>query len=241
MDLYIIRHAQSYNNALPDERERVCDPDLTDLGRRQAELLARHLATGRDLHPQPTRPWNTTFSADGHGYGIRRLFTSAMRRALQTARPIGRALGLRPEIWLDIHEHGGIWLDHGPAIGILGHGGITRAELQAAFPDYLVPDEITEEGWWRGGQESLAAAAERAARVAATLRSWAPAEDKIALITHGAFATLLLRALLGEPTVWPVYYHLDNASISLIRLRAQGEISVRYLNRLDHLPPDMIT
>lgn len=241
MDLYLIRHAQSYNNALPDERERVCDPDLTDLGRRQAELLAIHLATGRDLHPQPTRPWNAPFSANGHGYGIQRLFTSAMRRALQTARPIGRALGLRPEVWLDIHEHGGIWLDHGPEIGILGHGGITRSELQAGFPDYLVPDEITEEGWWHGGQESLEAAAGRAARVAATLRSWAPSDEKIAIITHGAFATLLLRAILGEPVVQPVYYHLDNASISLIRFRANGEISVRYLNRLDHLPPDMIT
>ncbi|MGC8780008.1 MAG: histidine phosphatase family protein [Anaerolineae bacterium] len=241
MDLYIIRHAQSYNNALSDERERVCDPDLTDLGRQQAELLAMHLATGRDLHPQPTRPWNTTFSANGHGYGIQRLFTSAMRRALQTARPIGLALGLQPEVWLDIHEHGGIWLDHGPDVGILGHGGITRAELMAEFPHYAVPAGITEEGWWRGGQESLEAAAERARRVAATLCSWGPCDEKIAIITHGAFATLLLRALLGEPVLQPVYYHLDNASISLIRFRANGEISVRYLNRLDHLPADLIT
>ncbi len=241
MELYIIRHAQSTNNALPDERERVCDPVLTGLGRRQAELLAIHLATGRDLHPQPTRPWNTPISTNGRGYGIQRVFTSAMRRALQTAWPIGQALGLRPEIWLDLHEHGGVWLDHGPEIGIRGHGGITRNELEAEFPGYVAPAELTEAGWWRGSHEPLEAAEARAARVAETLRGWGPRDEKIAIITHGAFATLLLRALLGMPTAQPVYYHLDNASISLVRFRTNSELSVRYLNRLDHLPADLIT
>ena len=61
MELYIIRHAQSSNNALADERERVCDPHLTELGRQQAELLAAHLAAGPDLHP--IRPWLTSPSA----------------------------------------------------------------------------------------------------------------------------------------------------------------------------------
>ncbi len=153
----------------------------------------------------------------------------------------GQALGLRPEIWLDLHEHGGIWLDHGPEIGILGHGGITRSELEAEFPGYVAPAEITEAGWWQGSHEPLAAAEARAARVAETLRSWGERDEKIAIITHGAFATLLLRALLGMPTAQPVYYHLDNASISLVRFRANNELSVRYLNRLDHLPADLIT
>jgi broad specificity phosphatase PhoE len=242
MELYIIRHAQSTNNALPDERERVCDPHLTALGRRQAELLAAHLATGRDRHPQPTRAWNIPPSLNGHGgYGIQRLYTSAMRRALQTAWPIGLALGVQPEVWLDIHEQGGIWLDHGPEVGIRSYGGITRTELAAEFPGIVTSDEITDAGWWRGGYEELAAAEARARRIAETLRSWGPRDEKIAIITHGAFATFLLRALLGEPAAQPVFYHLDNASISLVRFRRDNELSVRYLNRLDHLPAELIT
>ena len=242
MELYIIRHAQSTNNALPDERARVCDPHLTEIGRRQAELLAAHLATGRDLHPQPTRAWNVPPSPNGHGgYGIQRLYASAMRRALQTAWPIGQALGLQPEVWLDIHEHGGIWLDHGEGVGIKGYGGITRAELAAEFPGVMAPEEITGAGWWRGSNEELAAAEARAARVAEMLRGWGQRDEKTAIITHGAFATFLLRALLGEQAAQPVFYHLDNTSISLVRFRRNNELSVRYLNRLDHLPAELIT
>ncbi len=92
MELYIIRHAQSTNNALPDERERVCDPHLTEIGRRQADLLAAHLATGHDLHPQPTRAWNIPVSSNGQGgYGIQRLYASAMHRALSAAARISGA------------------------------------------------------------------------------------------------------------------------------------------------------
>ena len=65
-------------------------------------------------------------------------------------------------------------------------------------------------------------------------------DEKIALVSHGAFGSFLLSALLGESSQ-PVFYHLDNTSISLIRFRRVNEISVRYLNRLAHLPPEMVT
>jgi 2,3-bisphosphoglycerate-dependent phosphoglycerate mutase/probable phosphoglycerate mutase len=242
MDLYLIRHAQSSNNALVDDRQRVRDPELTELGRRQADLLAAHLAASPDFHP--IYPWQPLISANGHGYGITRLYTSAMRRALQTAWPIGQALGLQPEVWIDIHEHGGIWLDHGAETGIVGYGGITRNELMRDFPGYVAPPELTDAGWWQGSFEGLPRAEARAVRVAQTLRDWganeAKRDEKIAIISHGAFSTLLLRALLGEASQ-PVFYHLDNAGIALIRFRREIEISVRYLNRLPHLPAEMIT
>ena len=46
IELFIIRHAESGNNSLSDNRDRVVDPPITELGRRQAEILAQHLATG---------------------------------------------------------------------------------------------------------------------------------------------------------------------------------------------------
>ena len=76
--------------------------------------------------------------------------------------------------------------------------------------------------------------------MAETLRGWGARDEKIALVSHGAFGSLLLAALLGESSQ-PVFYHLDNTSISLIRFRRVNEISVRYLNRLTHLSPEMIT
>ena len=157
MDLFIIRHAQSTNNALPIEvelRDRVRDPLLTELGYRQAERVAEHLATGRD-------GWSEAASADPEAggspsaapYGITHLVCSPMKRTLLTAQPISQALDLRPEIWLDIHEHGGVYLDHGEPAGKVGYPGITRPEVLAQFPGYRVPEELTDQGWWHDGFE----------------------------------------------------------------------------------------
>ena len=122
MDLYIIRHAQSTNNALPAEIEmsdRVCDPLLTELGHRQAEL------PGRAPGDRPRRLERSRIGRPEAGgapsvtsYGITRLVCSPMRRTLLTAQPISHVLEIRPEVWLDIHEHGGIYLDHGAPWGV---------------------------------------------------------------------------------------------------------------------------
>jgi broad specificity phosphatase PhoE len=99
MELYMIHHGQSTNNALSDPRSRVCDPPLTELGRRQAEIVAQHLATGT----RPV-PWEENFR-NRSGCGITRLYCSPMWRALQTAQYIGQTLGLAPQVWIDIHYH----------------------------------------------------------------------------------------------------------------------------------------
>ncbi len=235
MQLYIIRHAQSTNNALTDQRHRVCDPALTELGTRQAEVLARHLASDTD------RPALAGQCDQAPGYGITRLYCSPMRRALQTAVPVARALGLQPEVWIDIHEYGGVWLDHGDERGPVGYPGITRPELAEQFPGFLIPAELTDAGWWRGDQEEPEAFVSRAARVASTLLSWAELQERVAIITHGAFIDGLLSALLEVGRAQPVYYHHDNTGISLIDFRREGKLSIRYLNRLDHLRADMVS
>lgn len=246
MDLYIIRHAQSTNNALPAEvelRDRVCDPLLTELGFRQAALLAGHLVTGRD-------GWSEAASADpeaGGGpsvaaYGITRLVCSPMRRTLLTAQPASQALGLQPEIWLDIHEHGGIYLDHGQPAGKVGYPGITRPEVSAQFPGYRAPEALTERGWWRDGFEEWETCLLRAGVVARRLREMnRGAGESIAMVTHGAFASALIMALVGTPPEARVHFSHHNTGISLVHFRPDGGIRLRYLNRVPHLPPDMIT
>ena len=240
MLLYIIRHAQSTNNALADASARVCDPPLTELGWRQAELLGQHLLAGVNLDPL----WSgdpASLHRNGHGYTIHRLFCSPMRRTLQTGDVIGRALGLTPEVWVDIHEEGGIWLDHGGEIGAVGYPGMTRGEILAGFPGFILPQEITETGWWRSGREDAPAVRARAERVARTLRGWAKRDERIALVTHGAFTSYLLRALLEQPPSLPTFYHQDNTGMTLVRFWPDDALSLRYLNRVDHLPVELIT
>lgn len=238
MELFIIRHAQSTNNALPDQRLRVVDPPLTDLGVRQAELVARHLANGVD---HETAPIEGQPSDAPLGMGIEQLYCSAMKRALQTATAIGRALNLRPHLWVDIHEEGGMWLDHGPAEGIRGHTGMTRGQIAAEFPDCVLSEEITDQGWWRYGQEERAPFLQRAARVAARLRADARKDIRVALVTHGGFGAYLLRELVGAPPDAPVFFHHDNTGVTRVRFRMDGRVSVRYQNRIDHLPSDFVT
>ena len=245
MDLYIIRHAQSTNNALPAEvelRDRVCDPLLTGLGYRQAERVAEHLATGHD-------GWSEAASADPEAggspcaarYGITHLVCSPMKRTLLTAQPISRALDLRPEIWLDIHEHGGIYLDHGEPTGRVGYPGITRPEVLARFPGYRAPEALTDQGWWRDGFEEWETCLLRAGDVARRLRGMHTEDSGIAMVTHGGFASALIMALVGTPPEARVHFSHHNTGISLVHFRPDGGIRLRYLNRVPHLPPEMIT
>ena len=69
MELLLIRHGQAQRH------DTSSDPDLSDLGRKQAELLARWYA----------------------GHAIERVISSPMRRALQTATPLAEGLGCEIE------------------------------------------------------------------------------------------------------------------------------------------------
>ena len=136
MRLYIIRHGHvTYRRGIPldsvppAERSYLPDPALTDLGRKQAALLGEHMqrraAPGGQAEPLPN---------DRSGFAITRLFCSPMRRALQTAQPIATALGLRPQIWLDLHEVSGIKHDEGDGRGARNFPGLARAEVEQNFP-----------------------------------------------------------------------------------------------------------
>jgi 2,3-bisphosphoglycerate-dependent phosphoglycerate mutase len=237
MRLYIIRHAQSTNNALDNQQHRVQDPGLTQLGERQAELLARHLATGIELIPALYRAEEGVQS----GYGISRLYCSPMWRSLQTAQPVGKVLRLQPHVWTDIHEEGGIYLDAGDGSGRVGYPGKSRQEIEAAYPSFVLPDDITECGWWNRGFEEKDVFHARARRVAEKLREWAPTDERIALITHGGFTNALLKALFDNLPNPHIFYQHHNTAITRLNFRDDGFIDIQYVNRVDYLPPDMVS
>ena len=246
MKLFLIRHAQSVNNSLAETIEmndylaqRVPEPPITALGERQAALVAQHLQQEQypDLHQDR--------HDDGQrkGYGITQLFCSPMLRTLQTTRPISTVLGLRPEIWIDIHEHGGIFRGNPRLNDVEGFPGLTRSEITAQYPDYELADGITEKGWWIGGYEEMEGCYARATKVAATLRSWATEREgeRIALVSHGTFLDALIKALFGQDFASQLYYTHYNTAISRIDFTPKGFLLLRYLNRTEHLSPELIT
>lgn len=243
MELFIIRHGQSTNNALADFSQRVCDPHLTDLGQRQAQIVAQHLAGGVHLEQTVGTFEEETASKAVTGYGITKLYCSAMRRALQTAQPIGQALGLAPEVWQDIHEVGGIHLEHADERGVVGYPGLTRAEILAEFPNVVLPDSVTEKGWWdvRNGREDWPTCQGRAIRVAKQLWAWAERDERIAIVSHAAFVDALIKALLNVlPGNGLMIYHF-NTALTRFDFLEDKQLRLRYINRVDHLPPSLVS
>ena len=240
MELFIIRHGQSGNNALANIRDRSVDPPLTDLGERQAEMLGEYVARGENQELSRETTGNTKYELR-HGLGITSLFTSPMYRSLQTVQPVSRASGLAPRIWVDIHEEGGMFLNHGGDEGLVGYPGRTRSEILAEFPDYVLPTSFDETGWWNKDHEDPASLLVRATKVSEQLKEMAKTEDRVAIITHGAFMNALLNAIFGQISEGHMYYRHHNTAISRFYMDGDGRFEVLYLNSTVHLNPESIS
>ncbi|HRE03709.1 MAG TPA: histidine phosphatase family protein [Ilumatobacteraceae bacterium] len=192
MELILVRHGQPAWSD-PDGFGRN-DPELTELGRRQAELAARRLANSEEL--------------PGRG-DIDRVFASPAVRAQQTAAPIAAALGLEIVTldWLLEVQNPPEW------------EGSPMANIDAAFQTmYGQPRET----WWAGhpGGENFASFHERIrAGITATLAElgitpsgerglWDVAEieaglDRVVMVAHGGTNGAVVANLLQvEPEPW---------------------------------------
>jgi len=220
---------------------RSPEPPLTALGHRQAALLAQQLAVAaaRPLPESERMAWLVT------EHPIDSLYVSPMLRAMQTAEPIGRALGLAPQVWVDIHEHGGVFTGNPDKANVVEYPGLSRAQMAAQFPAYQILGGVGDGGWWRGGYEELGACYARAQRVATALLAMAVArpDSAVALVTHGTFLDNLFHALLapGEAYNDCVHFSNLNTATSRVDFHEGGHISLRYLNRVDHLPVELVT
>lgn len=250
MELFLIRHAQSYNNSLTDSSLRVEDPELTDLGHIQAGYLADFVAAGTNRAPQRKTYVSTPDTHRGEGFGITRLVCSPMWRALQTAYYISERTGLAPEVWPDIHEQGGIYLEQG-AEGPIGLPGKSRTQILEGFPNVLLPESISDQGWWNNREfETWEVCYRRAEQVVDRLFKLVEATERIAVISHGAFMDALLKVLVKDVVLGitgdfeipaPMYFHHYNTGITHLRFGSSGAMDILYLNRVEHLPPEMIS
>ena len=116
-----------------------------------------------------------------------------------------------------------------------------RRQIEAQFPGSILTDEITDDGWWTGGQETAAHGRGRAIAVAAQLRQRArdaalagEPRQRIAVVSHGDFMSAIVKALTDHLPSWGIHYEHDNTAITRFRLDPEM-CRVRYLNRIDHL------
>jgi len=240
MQFYFIRHAQSTNNALYDQsaswQGRSHDPELTNLGQQQAQLLAQFLKRGESSTANAA--WDPQ---NASGFGLTHLYASLMVRALHTGSIVAAELGRPLLTWEDLHETGGLYLDDEQAHTKTGQPGLNRAELAERFPHLVLPETVYETGWWNRPFEEAEQWPIRARRFLNDLLArHANTLDRVAVISHGGFYHQVLTALLDLPARHGLWFLMNNAGISRIDFY-NGNLTLVYSNRVDFLPGELIT
>lgn len=249
MQLYFIRHGQSENNAIWDEKSysaaRVSDPRLTEKGVLQASYLAEFLAQSR-----ATSGDDWIDSQNCAGFKLTHLYCSFMERAIQTGSILSERLGIPLFAHPDMFEVGGIYLEtlveDQPVIST--EYGLTPADLKQRYPKLQWVQPIGDQGWWQGGREDRPARMERAKKVIAYLyEQHGGTEDRVAVITHGSFFGYLFRTLFhldleytGSTGSLPYGLLLNNCGITRFEISEQKATLV-YHNRVDFMPCELIT
>lgn len=240
MQFYFIRHGQSANNALwsrnGSSKDRVDDPELTEIGQQQAKLLAQYICQ-KDSEVKAS-PY-TSFT---RGYfGITHIYSSLMVRAIQTSLPISEALQIPIVAWPEIHECGGIYLDDPVTGEQCGRPGKTRSYFMENFKTLVLPDHVTDAGWWNRPYESPDDRPIRARKVYESLiERHGGTDDHVAIVSHGDFYNHLMRVIFdiqGDQS-WLLMY---NTAITRIDFDKGGHPVLVYHNWTDHLPDDLLT
>ena len=249
MQLFIIRHGQSFNNALwaktGGENGRLSDPHLTELGQQQAVHLAQHNA-------QADKNGFANTAHDQHnsqGYHLTHLYTSLMLRAVQTGHTIADALDMPLNVWESIHEWGGIF-EYDPETGNpIPLPGSNRAFFAERFPRLILPDWLQDEGWWQRPFEPREDSAHRADKfISELLDRHGGTDERVGIVTHGGFTGMVLRAIfnsqeynlnLSDQEI-RTRFRISNTSLGRIDFEGSTIMQI-YMNCVDHLPTSLIT
>ncbi len=194
MQLWLIRHA------LPLRVEGVAsgaDPGLSPEGLAQSERLAAW------LHDAP----------------LDAVWSSPLRRALETAAPLARALGVETEIDDDLAE-----FDRDADFYI------PLEELKAeGDPRY---QELVDGTW--AGEDARAAFAHRLVAAMERVITAHPGGE-VAVVCHGGVINVYLAHVLGLAD--PMFFHPDYTGISRVRAARSGPRSIVSINETGHLRP----
>jgi probable phosphoglycerate mutase len=185
MELLLIRHGRPLR---VESVDGPADPGLSPLGRRQAEALAAWLAPER----------------------IDAVYTSPLRRAVETAAPLGEALG------------------------VMVTSEAALAEYDAEATAYIPIEELRAAGdpRWMEVPEDIAGFQERVVEGVDRLAAAHPSQ-RIAFVCHGGVINVIVSAVLGvvpQMLFLPAY-----TSISRVLIASTGQRSLASLNETGHL------
>jgi len=157
-DIHLVRHGQSTWNVLGRAQGQTPHVPLTPLGGQQARDAAARLA----------------------GCGARLVWSSDLRRAVDTARPIARRLGAAVVPDPDLRERSLGGFEGQPSAGVLAAPGTAWADP----------------GWRPPGGESMQDVAARVRRFLRRLHHRATGSP-VVVVTHGDTAGIVLAILRG--------------------------------------------
>src|SRR3990172_385944 len=208
MRLLLVRHAESVGNSERRLQGRAEFP-LTDLGLHQANELAAALATAP----------------------VRAVYSSPIRRALDTAEAVAGRLGLTVEVATGLQEY-----DFGELSGLTWPEVRERRPLlseqvlgeRPEFPDY--PGEEGREAFRTRVLEALWGIADRHER-----------DEAVAVVTHAGPISVFLLDVLQRGYQRPIPFRLDNASLTTVEVGSPEPFRPRAtligLNDTCHLGP----
>lgn len=247
MELYIIRHAQSENNAIwaktKSEVGRFSDPEITDIGHQQAKLVAERLAVKNTAVSSDHPDFQNRYSFD-----LTHLYTSYMTRSVQTSSYIATATGLPLMGWEEIHEWGGLYDLDIETDSYVSVAGPNRAYFTERFPHLVLPDSFGEQGWWNRPYEERPATVARAKLFYSQLMErHGGTNDRVGMVSHGGFIAifmLLLTEAFDDDNILKldkrVWFAQNNTSITRINF-GDDYVQVAYQNDVSHLPAELIT
>ena len=194
----MIRHA------LPERRENTdgpADPGLTTAGRRQAEHMANYLAAE----------------------SVHAVYTSPLRRALETAAPLCAAIGVDPVVVDDLAEFDRYATEY-----------IPLEELKAAgdprFLDLINGVDV-------GGVDDADQPEAFVERVVAAIEAIIATHsgENVAVVCHGGVINSYVATVIGLPARPPGFFYPNYTSIHRIAAARSGVRSLVTLNETSFL------
>ena len=202
-NILLIRHGQSEGNAERRFGGHTPTP-LSALGRKQAEATARALASE----------------------SITAIYSSDLLRAVETAAPLARALGLEINETEAFRER---------SVGRME--GLTFEEAAQKFPDEYAALLRRDFDHVLLGGESYRQLLDRAARELDRAIA-AHRGETIAVFSHTGTICILALHLMGAldaPELRPVWLGTANCGIARIQLRADSFVRINAINDTRHL------
>jgi 2,3-bisphosphoglycerate-dependent phosphoglycerate mutase len=147
-----------------------------------------------------------------------------------------------------IHEIGGIFEIVDDFDNRIGLPGPNRDFFERNYPSVVLPDSLGDDGWWNRPYERREMSIYRARLFWIELMSrHGQSDDRVAMVTHAGFFQTLMNLVLGYAKLNQVsdvdryiWFAMNNASITRLDV-TDDRIRLVYLNRLDHMPAELIT